>query len=189
MAARINLLPWREWRRRRRNRAFFAGLGAALLAGAALIGAAGWRLEDRIVAQQERNRFLERGIAALDRQIAEIGDLRRQREQLLARMDVIRGLQGNRPVVVRIFDELVNTLAEGLHYQRLELREGAFIATGLAASNDRISALMRNLDASEWFAAPNLKRIEEAPERPEQGPGASAFQLSFRQARPRGPET
>ena len=188
MAAQINLLPWREWRRERRNRAFLAGLGAALAGGAALIAAAGWHLDGRIALQQERNRFLQRGVAELDRQIAEIGDLRRQRAQLLARMAVIRGLQGNRPAVPRIFDELVSTLAEGLHYQRLELREGAFSVAGLAASNDRISALMRNLDASPWFAAPNLKRIEEAPQRLGYGLGASRFEMSFLQARPGEPE-
>ena len=188
MAARINLLPWREWRRERRNRAFLAGLGSALAAAATLIAAAGWHLDGRVATQQERNRFLERGVAELDRQINEIASLRRQREHLLARMGVIRSLQGSRPAAPRIFDELASTLAEGLHYQRLELREGAFSVAGLAASNDRISALMRNLDASPWFAAPNLKRIEEAPDRPDYGPGASSFDMRFLQARPGGPE-
>ena len=59
--------------------------------------------------QNGRNQFLQRHIDDLDKEIAEIRDLRKTKEELLSRMRVIQELQGNRPVIVRIFDEMVRT--------------------------------------------------------------------------------
>ena len=113
--------------------------------------------------------------------------LRKQREDLLARMRVINELQGNRPVIVRVFDEMVQTLAKGVHYKKLIMAANMLTVEGVAESNNRISALMRNLDGSEWFAQPNLKGIKEDPENSDYGEQASTFDLSFIQTNPNKP--
>ena len=79
-------------------------------------------------------------------------------------MRVIQELQGNRPVIVRIFDELVRTLAKGVHFRNLKMEGNRLTLDGVAESNNRISTLMRNLDNSDWFANPNLKTIKEDPD-------------------------
>jgi type IV pilus assembly protein PilN len=111
--------------------------------------------------------------------------LRKQREDLLARMRVINELQGNRPVIVRVFDEVVQTLAKGVHYKKLEYDGSVLSVAGVAESNNRISALMRNLDGSDWFTAPNLKGIKEDPTNSDYGEQASTFDLSFVQTNPK----
>ncbi len=111
--------------------------------------------------------------------------LRKQREDLLARMRVINELQGNRPVIVRVFDEVVQTLAKGVHYKKLEYEGNILSVAGVAESNNRISALMRNLDGSDWFTAPNLKGIKEDPTNSDYGEQASTFDLSFVQTNPK----
>ena len=99
-------------------------------------------------------------------------------------MRVIQQLQGNRPIIVRVFDELVQTLSQGVHYTKLEMATGQLALEGVAESNNRISALMRNIDGSDWFADPNLKSIKEDDENRVYGAGASVFDLTFRQVNP-----
>ena len=182
--ANINLLPWREWERERRQKEFLTQLGIVLLLAVLAIFGVGQYLDTQIEGQQGRNTFMQGKIKALDEKIAEIRSLRKAREDLLARMRVINELQGNRPVIVRVFDEVVQTLAKGVHYGSLELSGKQLSVKGIAESNNRISALMRNLDASDWFTQPNLKSIKEDPTNSDYGEQASKFDLSFLQTSP-----
>ena len=182
--ANINLLPWREWERERKQKEFLGQIASVLVVAILVVFGAGQYLDTSIESQQGRNDFLDRKIKLLDQQIAEISTLRKEREDLLARMRVINELQGNRPVIVRVFDEIVQTLAKGVHYQVAEMKAGTLSVAGVAESNNRISALMRNLDASDWFEQPNLRGIKEDPENSDYGEQASTFDLSFIQVNP-----
>lgn len=182
--ARINLLPWRDWERERKRKEFLGNLAGVLVGAVALVLLAGWYLEGRITDQQARNQYLKTEIAELDRKIAEIESLQKTRNELLARMRVIQELQGNRPVIVRVFDELVRTLAKGVHFVDLEMQGNRLTVNGVAESNNRISSLMRNLDNSDWFSSPNLKTIKEDPQNSDYGPQASTFNLTFVQTNP-----
>jgi len=182
--ARINLLPWREWERERRKRQFLANLAGTLLFGAFLVLAGGWYLDGRVDEQNQRNQFLQQEIQVLDQQIAEISELRKKREELLARIRVILELQANRPIIVRVFDELVRTLSPGVHFNSLKMQGNMLTLDAQAESNNRISSLMRNLDGSELFASPNLKSIKEDPENEHYGSLASVFNLTFVQINP-----
>lgn len=182
--ANINLLPWREWERERKQREFVVQIVAVLAIALGLVFFAGYYLDGQIEGQEGRNDFVQKEIRELDKEIAEIRELQQQRRDLLARMQVIQELQGNRPVIVRVFDQLVNTLAKGVHYTRVEYAGTQVTVMGVAESNNRISALMRNVDSSEWFAQPNLKGIKEDPQNSDYGEQASTFDLSFVQINP-----
>lgn len=182
--ARINLLPWREWERARKKKEFLGNIAGVLAAGVAIVFVVGWYLNGQIEDQQARNRFLEAEIQVLDKRIAEIQDLQKTRNELLARMRVIQELQGNRPVIVRVFDELVRTLASGVHFKTLKYEGTQLTVEGVAESNNRISSLMRNLDGSDWFARPNLRSIKEDPQNVDYGSQASTFNLTFVQTNP-----
>ena len=179
--ARINLLPWREWDRERKQKEFVTNLAVIVGVAGLLVYIAGAYLNAAIDTQTKRNTYLKGKIAVLDERIKEIDSLRETREQLLARMRVIQELQGNRPVIVRVFDEIVRTLSEGVYYIDLR-KEGTTISIrGNAESNNRISDLMRRIDGSEWFADPNLKGIKRNPSFGEQ---ASSFDLTLVQVNP-----
>lgn len=180
--AHINLLPWRDWERERRKNEFLTRAVGSLLLGGLIVFGAGWYLDGSIDRQNARNQFVKDKITVLDQQIAEIADLRQKRDQLLARMRVIQDLQGNRPVIVRIFDELVRTLAKGVYFNSAKMDQKVISIEGIAESNNRISSLMRNLDASDWFADPNLKGIKENSKL---GGQSSTFQLTVMQTNPR----
>ena len=173
--ANINLLPWREARRQERKKQFLIGLGATL-AGAAL-SVFFWDLavNSRIDYQQSRNQYLRTQIALLDQEVAEIRDLQRKRNQLIERMRVIQALQGNRPVIVRLLDQLVRTVPDGVFYTSLETKANVVSIEGVAESNNRVSSLMRRLDASDWLENPNLDAVQAAPDYGEQ---ATTFKLT-----------
>ncbi|MFQ5760044.1 MAG: PilN domain-containing protein, partial [Acidiferrobacterales bacterium] len=107
-----------------------------------------------------RNDFLKQEIAKVDKEIKEIKELKKQRRALIARMNVIYELQGDRTQVVHVFDDLVRKLPEGVYFNKLKQKGKAFTIIGVAQSNARVSALMRNLDASPWFSEPNLNVIK-----------------------------
>ena len=182
--ANINLLPWREWERERKQKEFVAQIGIVVAVAALLIFGFGQFLNTSIEGQDGRNQYLTGKISELDKKIAEISNLRSQREDLLARMRVIQELQGNRSVIVRVFDQMVQTLANGIHYGKLEMIGSALSVEGVAESNNRISALMRNLNESAIFDSPNLRSIKEDPTNVDYGAQASTFDLSFVQVNP-----
>lgn len=182
--AHINLLPWREWERERKKKEFLTNMVAVLVLGGVLVFVGGWMLDSSIDSQNDRNQFMKTKIAALDAKIVEIQALQKEKKELLARMQVIQDLQGNRPVIVRVFDEMVRTLSKGVHYRSLEFKGKDFKVEGTAESNNRISALMRNLDDSGWFDAPNLRSIKEDTKNDSYGSQASTFDLTFVQVNP-----
>ena len=184
--ANINLLPWREWERERKKNEFFARLGLVFALGAVMVFAGGWFLDGAVDEQRGRNVFMQGKIAVLDAQIAEIRELSEKREQLLARMRVIQELQGNRPVIVRVFDELVRTLAKGVYYNAVAMSSKNLTLSGTSESNNRISTLMRGLDESGGFTGPTLKGLRENQSA---GPQASDFQLTVTQTNPQTAQT
>ncbi len=156
-----------------------AAAASAVFAGLLLLWAANWVLGDRIDAQERRNLLLEREIAMLDGRIARMREQYEQRGRLLARMSAIRRLQDQQRVIVSVFDELANTLVEGVHYQRIAQQDQVLSVTGVASSNERISAQLRSIDGSPWFAAARLERIRDDPENLAYGSAASTFEMSF----------
>ena len=180
--ARINLLPWREQRREERKQRFLAALGAVLVGAAALVFAGDQLLNAAIDRQSARNDYVRKEIAALDARIKEISELRKRRQELLERMKIIQDLQGNRPVIARVFDQLVRTLPDGVYFTSLKMTGKTIAIGGAAESNNRVSALMRNLDASEWLTAPNLTEVKAVTAGAVDQ--ANVFQLTVQQTRP-----
>lgn len=179
--ARINLLPWREAYRQEKKKEFIGIMvGVLILAG---LVAYLWvsSVQSSIADQQARNRLLQTEISALEAAVAEIQQLRQKREELLARMRVIQDLEGKRPVIVRYFDEMVRAVPDGVYLDRMERRGESILLEGIAESNNRVSSFMRNLDESDWFAAPNLSSVTAAPE---QGEQANAFRMSVSTSAP-----
>lgn len=156
----INLLPWREMLRKERQRQFASiAVGAAVLMGAIILYVhlhIGGLIDD----QNARNAFLQGEIKKVDAQIAEIKDLESEKEKLLARMNIIQQLQSNRPQIVHLFAEMVNTLPDGVYLTGVTQDGNSLVIDGEAQSNARVSAFMRNLDASKWLTKPRLDVIK-----------------------------
>lgn len=167
---RINLLPWREKQRLRRRNQFFAGLAGGVAAAGLVIAVASGIMSGIIASQASRNDLLKAEIAQLDRKIAEILELEASKDRLLARMAIIEQLQRSRPEIVHVFDELVQTLPDGVYLTSIKQSGKRLEIRGNAESNTRVSAFMRNIDRSKWLAQPDLQVVEvKDAARPQRG--------------------
>ncbi|MBI5899731.1 MAG: PilN domain-containing protein [Rhodocyclales bacterium] len=153
---RINLLPHREEKRKARRQQFYVLLGlVSVLAG--VIWFLGFSLINRETnVQNEKNEFLKREIASLDKEIAEIKKIQEQTNALLARKRVIEALQANRTETVHLFNELAKQVPEGIYLRTLTQAGNRLTVTGVAQSNARITTLMNNLDESPLLEASTL---------------------------------
>lgn len=160
MTTRINLLPWREDRRKERRSDFIAMMVAALLVGAGIWFTGHHYQQDRISHQEFRNRILQNEIERLDRQISEIRDLESTKKDLIARMNVIQELQRGRPQIVHLFHQIADTVPDGVYLTGLRQTGNDLTVTGRAESNARVSEYMENMEASEWLRNPRLDVIQ-----------------------------
>lgn len=177
----INLMPWRERRRAERQKQFQIFIGLSVLAGAALVFSAYSYMGSRIDHQNQRNQMLQSEIRTLDRQIARIRELDRERRRLVERIEIVQTLQASRPEAVHLFDQIVLTLPDGTFYRELRQQGNRIRLVGRAESNARISALMRSVDASPWLRDSQLEIIETRQEGRLQ---VRDFRLEARQSRP-----
>jgi type IV pilus assembly protein PilN len=157
---RINLLPWREELRQKRKKDFMVAMLAALLFGGLVVYGSKLTVQGRISNQNSRNKVLKEEIAKLDKQIEEISGLETQKNRLIARMEIIDQLQRSRPEVVHLFDEIVNTLPEGVYLTEVKQTGARIEIQGAAQSSTRVSALMRNIDSSDWLKDPSLGVVQ-----------------------------
>ena len=156
----INLLPWREAERQKRQRDFGIAMGGAVLAAIAVILLTSLAYNQMLSAQNLRNERLKAEIVELEKSIAEIDGLELQKERLLARMEIIEQLQKSRPEIVHLFDELARQLPEGVYLTGMKQTGSRVEIRGVAQSSTRVSALMRQIDSSEWLGDPEVERVE-----------------------------
>ena len=156
----INLLPWREELRKERQKNFVMAAVGAVVAGGIVTLLAGLIVQGMIDHQNDRNQRLTEEIARLDRLIEEIANLERQKARLLARMEVIEELQRRRPESVHLFDQLVRVVPDGVYYDQVKQTVARVEIEGMAESSTRVSALMRNIEGSDWLKLPNLSVVE-----------------------------
>ena len=139
----INLLPWREAERKRRQREFGVAMGGAVVAGIAVVMLTMLAFSQMISGQKARNDRLTAEIVELEKSIAEIDGLERQKERLLARMEIIEQLQKSRPEIVHLFDEMVR-LPDRDETDRLPRRDSRRCAVEYArVGADALSGLLR----------------------------------------------
>lgn len=181
MATRINLLPWRETLRKERKRQFASVAGGASLLMAVIVFYVHLHVSGMIDHQNSRNATLEAEIAKVDESIKEIKELEDKKTQLLNRMTVIQDLQTRRPLSVRLMDELVRTLPDGLALAKVAQKGTDLELEGVAQSNARISTFMRNLEDSPWFDNPKLDVIQAQDK---SGNRVSKFTLKVKQLTP-----
>lgn len=156
----INLLPHRAARRKAQQQQFLVLAGMTVGLAAAIAAVVHIFFAGRIEEQVERNRYLESEIVLLDKQIDEIRKLKEQTQALLARKRVVESLQTNRTETVRLLDQLVRQLPDGIYLKAVKQTGQRVNVVGYATSNARVSTLMRNFEASPWLESPTLIEIK-----------------------------
>lgn len=157
---RVNLLPHRQIRREARQREFGLMAGFSAIA-AVVIVFMGWTyIDSRTDKQTERNKRLDVAIVKLDKEIADIKDLKDQISTMLERKQVVENLQTNRSQAVIVLDELSRQLPEGMYLKSIKQQGNVISIEGVADTNARVATLVRSLSNSKWMESPNLVEIK-----------------------------
>jgi len=160
---RINLLPHREEKRKRREQQFAVLMGFIAVVGLVVAGAVWLFLDTQLTQQRSNVAYMKSEIDKLDKQIEEIHKIREETASLLAKKQVVEGLQSNRSEPVQLLDQLLRQLPEGVYLKSIKQTGPKVNVVGYAQSNARVSTLMRNLGASPYLENPDLIEIKAVP--------------------------
>ena len=149
--AKINLLPWRDELREQRKKKFVAFcVGVAALGVASVFS--GWVYFDQKLDDQEQaNQLIVSTNQNLDAQLKSLDGLQERRNAIIERMKLIQGLQGQRPITVRLVDELVRVIPPTMYLTKFTRTGDKFTIEGKAESPNTVAELLRNLEASPWY--------------------------------------
>lgn len=178
---RVNLLPHREQKRQERRKYFFIVAGVVAVVAVLVIGLVHVYFANDITTQDERNDFLKKENAKLDKEIEEIKKLKEETDRLLARKQVIEKLQGDRSEPVILLDQLARRVPDGVYLKSVKQEGGKISISGLAQSSARVSTLMRNLDSSNWMEGSELIEIKSLQADKKR---VNEFSLNFKMKRP-----
>jgi len=118
-------------------------------------------------------------IDKLDKQIEEIRKIREETASLLAKKQVVEGLQSNRSEPVQLLDQLLRQLPEGVYLKSIRQTGPRVNVVGYAQSNARVSTLMRNLGASPYLENPELVEIKAVPAPDKSGSRVNEFNMNI----------
>jgi len=157
---RINLLPHREAARRRRLESFYATVGGFAVIGVVVSGLLYVLLDMQLTAQNQTNQLLQNEIKRIEGQIKDVATVQAELATLRARQQAVESLQTQRNQPVRLLNELVRQLPDGVYLTSMRQAGAAITLTGQADSNERVSELLRNLgNNSDWLGSPELVEI------------------------------
>lgn len=160
--ARINLLPWREEKRKERQRQFMSSMLLTAILGVVLVFFTGFVFDQKISHQQIRNQLVQKEIKLLEVRIKKIEELERTRARLISRKQVIERLQASRSTTVELLDKLAKTIPVGVTLTTVRQQGNDLVLVGSSQSNARVSAYLRELDANDLFLNPQLDYVRSA---------------------------
>jgi type IV pilus assembly protein PilN len=162
----INLLPWREAYKKKKKNTFFVVLllTSLVIIGVSYIGK--MYIDLMISAQNQRNQYLQTQTIILDRRIAEIRDIKKQKKQLERRINLIQKLEEKRNYATNLFNTLAETVPDGVYLRTATFDKEKVVVKGAAESSNRVSTMMRNIDSSGWLGDAYLSNIKEGARKP-----------------------
>ncbi|ATO19411.1 hypothetical protein BS636_06930 [Acinetobacter sp. LoGeW2-3] len=170
--AKINLLPWRDELRVKRNNEFVAYCVGALLLGVTAAGGSWFYYDQKLQDQEQANQLIISTNQNLDVQLKSLEGLQEQRDAIVERMKLIQGLQTQRPIAVHLIDEIVRVTPSDMYITRFVRSGDKFIIEGKAASPNTVAELLRNLEASSWYRNAFMNAFLVAEEKKDKAPSS-----------------
>lgn len=157
----INLLPWREKKREQVKKQFVIYLSTVIGTAMFIVFLMNFYATSLVEEQTATNQRLKNEIIQLEKQIKEISELKKLRLGLIARMTIVQNLQATRILTVRLFDEIINVMPDGIYLYHVDRTGNKVTLLGYAESNTNISLLMRKIEGSDWIQDPVLTEIKK----------------------------
>lgn len=149
--AKINLLPWREERREQKKKEFFTISAGVALLGVVLSALVWTYFNNELQNQNEANQLVVTENQKLDQQLKELEGLQARRDEIIERMKLIQDLQGVRPVIVHVFDEMTKLTPSNMYITEFSRKADQFTLIGKAQDPNVVSDYLRALGSSPWF--------------------------------------
>jgi type IV pilus assembly protein PilN len=157
----INLLPWRIQLQKEKQREFIFLVLISLGISIFLCLIAHIYLARQLSKQTNVNNYLLQQISVVDQQITEVNAIKQQKNDLIRRLYIIHQLQSSRVELVEMFNNFVNILPSGIYITSIKKHDNLVTIDGQARSNQQVSQLMKNIDASSSFSSPILTEIQD----------------------------
>lgn len=162
--AYLNLLPWREAQKKQQQARFMTLLTAACVGSFLFVFIISTAYSAMIDGQNGRNNYLQGEITILDQRISEIRQLDDKKKNLQKRIDLIAQLQSSRNLGTQVMAEIAKVTPAGVYLVNLEKKGPSLLLVGKTESNNRLSGMIRSVEASELLAEPLLEFIEAGKE-------------------------
>ncbi|MEL7981695.1 PilN domain-containing protein [Vreelandella titanicae] len=160
MSMTINLLPWREAQRERRTRKFYVVVAGMLVVGVVLGLLVAHFYQLKLAAQQQRNAYISNHIERLNADIESVSRYSSDAERLGEQIAVFQALQTERMDAVQLFNDVAESVANGVIYQRLSKSGNNVSVTAVADSERQVSEQLRRIAALPGLAVPSLLAVE-----------------------------
>jgi type IV pilus assembly protein PilN len=157
---RINLLPYREFRRKAQIKRDGIGAAVFLLIVGGLLGAAYFHLQGVEKRHQARVDYMQTALGKIKDKLAEVNELKAKRQDLTKKLEVIKDLQNGRALSMRILETLGRAVPEDVSLRSFQQTKGGVQLEGDARNNNAVSSFMRRLEASDLFRDPDLQVIQ-----------------------------
>ena len=149
--AKINLLPWRDELRAKRKALFITNCAIAGILGLLTVAGTWFYYDQKLQDQEQANQLVQSNNLTLETQLKSLDGLQEQRNAIVERMKLIQGLQGQRPVPVRLLDEMVRVAPSTMYLTSISRKADQFTIQGKAENPNIVAEFLRNLEASPWY--------------------------------------
>jgi type IV pilus assembly protein PilN len=170
--ARINLLPWRDELREKRKKEFIAICIGAALIGAFIVALTWFYYNHKLEDQEQANQLISSTNQNLDVQLKSLEGLEAQRNAIIERMKLIQGLQSQRPIAVRLIDEMARVTPSHLYITKFVRMGDKFTIEGKAESPNTVAEFLRNLEASAWYRNAFMNSFLAVEEKKDKAPSS-----------------
>lgn len=160
MSITINLLPWREAQREQRTRKFYAIVAGMLVFGVALGLMISQYYQLKLAAQEQRNAYVSDQIEQLNADIDGVSRYASDAERLGEQIAVFQALKAEQTNTVQLFNDVANSVANGVIYQRLAKSGNSVSVTAVAGSERQVSEQLRRIAALPGLGVPSLSAVE-----------------------------
>lgn len=151
MIDKLNLLPWREQRRKQHKQRFVGLLMASIALAIVGNGAIAEYIENQQRQQQSRNDQLQHELNSLEQRLAFLPKLDKQRDAIELRLKVIADIQLSRNRVTQLLNQLPEVVPAGVYLDGVNLASQRVKVDGFGDTNGHLAALLGKAEQSPWF--------------------------------------
>lgn len=177
MIDKLNLLPWREQRRKQHKQRFLGLLVASVALAIVGNSAIAEYIETQQQQQLSRNNQLQQELTSLEQRLAFLPKLDKQRDAIELRLKVIADIQLSRNRVTQLLNQLPEVVPAGVYLDEINLDSQRVKVDGFGDTNGHLAALLGKAEQSPWFNNIEMHSLVTTKSRDKQQ--KSQFNASF----------